>query len=54
VTHHPLFAMPIGKGNELSEAVGQHDDAVKAVCQAGIHIALACSSDRDGHHGCRG
>jgi 3',5'-cyclic AMP phosphodiesterase CpdA len=41
VTHHPLFAMPIGKGNELSEAVGQHDDAVKAVCEAGIHIALA-------------
>ncbi|MET0362237.1 MAG: metallophosphoesterase [Sphingobium sp.] len=41
VTHHPLFAMPIGKGNELSEAVGQHDDAVKAVGQAGIHIALA-------------
>ena len=41
VTHHPLFAMPIGKGGELSEAVGQHDDAVKAVCEAGIHIALA-------------
>lgn len=41
VTHHPLFAMPIGKGNELSEAVGQHDDAVQAVCEAGIHIALA-------------
>ncbi|MET0238395.1 MAG: metallophosphoesterase [Sphingobium sp.] len=41
VTHHPLFAMPIGKGTELTEAVGQHDDAVKAVCEAGIHIALA-------------
>jgi 3',5'-cyclic AMP phosphodiesterase CpdA len=41
VTHHPLFAMPIGKGNELSEAVGRHDDAVKAVCEAGVHIALA-------------
>jgi 3',5'-cyclic AMP phosphodiesterase CpdA len=30
VTHHPLFAMPIGKGGELSEAVGRHEDAVEA------------------------
>jgi 3',5'-cyclic AMP phosphodiesterase CpdA len=41
VTHHPLFAMPIGKGSELSEAVGQHDDAVEAMTAAGIHVALA-------------
>ncbi|WP_150290828.1 metallophosphoesterase family protein [Sphingobium estronivorans] len=41
VTHHPLFAMPIGRGNELSEAVGRHEDAVRAAAQAGIHIALA-------------
>ena len=41
VTHHPLFAMPIGEGGELSEAVGRHRDAVAAVCQAGVHIALA-------------
>jgi len=41
VTHHPLFAMPIGHGTELSEAVGRHDDAVKAACEAGVHIALA-------------
>ncbi|HEX7873148.1 MAG TPA: metallophosphoesterase [Sphingobium sp.] len=41
VTHHPLFAMPIGKGGELSEAVGHHEDAVQAVKAAGIHIALA-------------
>ena len=41
VTHHPLFAMPIGKGGELSEAVGRHEDAVRAVCQAGVHVALA-------------
>ena len=34
VTHHPLFAMPIGRGGELSEAVGRHEDAVKAVCRA--------------------
>ncbi len=41
VTHHPLFAMPIGKGTELTEAVGRHEEAVKAVCEAGVHIALA-------------
>ncbi|HEX7783405.1 MAG TPA: metallophosphoesterase [Sphingobium sp.] len=41
VTHHPLFAMPIGAGGELSEAVGRHDDAIRAVCEAGVHIALA-------------
>lgn len=41
VTHHPLFAMPIGRGRELSEAVGRHEDAVKAARDAGIHIALA-------------
>jgi 3',5'-cyclic AMP phosphodiesterase CpdA len=41
VTHHPLYAMPIGEGSELSEAVGRHRDAVKAACEAGVHIALA-------------
>ena len=41
VTHHPLFAMPIGEGGELTEAVGRHEDAVKALCEAGVHVALA-------------
>lgn len=41
VTHHPVFAMPIGRGGELSEAVGRHEDAVAAVCEAGVHITLA-------------
>jgi 3',5'-cyclic AMP phosphodiesterase CpdA len=41
VTHHPLYAMPIGEGSELSEAVGRHEDAARAVCRAGVHIALA-------------
>jgi 3',5'-cyclic AMP phosphodiesterase CpdA len=41
VTHHPLFAMPIGKGGEFTEAVGRHEDAVRSVCEAGVHIALA-------------
>jgi hypothetical protein len=33
--------MPIGEGGELNEAVGRHDDAVRAVCEAGVNIALA-------------
>jgi 3',5'-cyclic AMP phosphodiesterase CpdA len=41
VTHHPLYAMPIGEGGELNEAVGRHDDAVRAVSEAGVNIALA-------------
>jgi 3',5'-cyclic AMP phosphodiesterase CpdA len=41
VTHHPLYSLPIGEGSELTEAVGRHDDAVRAVCRAGVHIALA-------------
>jgi 3',5'-cyclic AMP phosphodiesterase CpdA len=41
VTHHPLYAMPIGEGDALNEAVGRHRDAVKAVSAAGVHLALA-------------
>ena len=41
VTHPPVVAMPSGKGSVLTEAVGRHEDAVKAVCEAGVHIALA-------------
>lgn len=41
VTHHPLFAMPIGHGGELSEAVGRHECAIEAVRRAGVRIALA-------------
>lgn len=41
VTHHPLFALPIGKGDSLSEAVGRHEDAVAAMSRAGVHLALA-------------
>jgi 3',5'-cyclic AMP phosphodiesterase CpdA len=41
VTHHPLFAMPIGEGTELTEAVGRHERAITAVCRAGVHVALA-------------
>ena len=41
VTHHPLFAMPIGEEGALTRVVGRHEDALKAVCDAGVHILLA-------------
>ena len=41
VTHHPLFAMPIGEAGEPSEAVGRHGEALQAVADAGVHILLA-------------
>lgn len=40
VTHHPLFAMPIVEEG-LSKVVGRHEDALQAVCEAGVHILLA-------------
>lgn len=41
VTHHPLFAMPIGETGELTRTVGRHEGAIEAVCRAGVHICLA-------------
>lgn len=41
VTHHPLFAMPIGDEGELSKVVKRHTDALTAVAEAGVHILLA-------------
>ena len=40
VTHHPLFAMPIVEEG-LSKVVERHEDAIEAVCEAGVHILLA-------------
>jgi 3',5'-cyclic AMP phosphodiesterase CpdA len=41
VTHHPLFAMPIGEEGALTKVVGRHEDALEAVSEAGVHILLA-------------
>jgi 3',5'-cyclic AMP phosphodiesterase CpdA len=41
VTHHPLFAMPIGEAGLPSEAVGRHGEALQAIADAGVHILLA-------------
>ncbi len=41
VTHHPLFAMPLGEEGALTKVVGRHEDALQAVADAGVHILLA-------------
>ncbi len=41
VTHHPLFAMPIGEEGELARAAGRSEMALEAISEAGVHILLA-------------
>jgi 3',5'-cyclic AMP phosphodiesterase CpdA len=41
VTHHPLFAMPIGEEGELARAAGRSEMALEAIAEAGVHILLA-------------
>ena len=41
VTHHPLFAMPIGDEGELSKVVKRDQDALEAVAEAGVDMLLA-------------
>ena len=41
VTHHPLFAMPIGEEEGLTTTVGRHGEALQAIGEAGVHLLLA-------------
>ena len=44
VTHHPLFALPVGETGEVKKAVGRNDLALDAAAEAGVDMLLA------GHH----
>jgi 3',5'-cyclic AMP phosphodiesterase CpdA len=44
VTHHPLFALPVGDGPALGKAVGRQELALDAIADAGVDVLLA------GHH----
>ena len=44
VTHHPLFALPVGETGAVKAAVGRDDLALGAVADAGVDMLLA------GHH----
>ena len=41
VTHHPLFAMPIGEEGGPSKVVKRHADALTAAADAGVDVLLA-------------
>ncbi len=41
VTHHPLYAMPIGDEGELTKAARRNEDALAAAAEEGVHILLA-------------
>ena len=46
VTHHPLFALPIGDGPELGMAIGRQALALDVVADAGVDLLLAGHNHR--------
>ena len=53
VTHHPLFALPVGDGPELGKAVGRHELALDAISEAGVDLLLAGHNHRASTHNAR-
>lgn len=53
VTHHPLFALPVGDGPEVGKAVGRHELAIDAVADAGVDMLLAGHNHRASTHNAR-
>jgi 3',5'-cyclic AMP phosphodiesterase CpdA len=50
VTHHPLFALPVGDGPELGKAVGRQELALDAINEAGVDVLLAGHNHRASTH----
>ena len=46
VTHHPLFALPVGDGPELGKAMDDQDLALAAIADAGVDLLLAGHNHR--------
>ena len=53
VTHHPMFALPVGDGPELGKAIGRQDLALAAIAQAGVDLLLAGHNHRASTHHAR-
>jgi 3',5'-cyclic AMP phosphodiesterase CpdA len=53
VTHHPLFALPVGDGPELGKAIGRQELALDAVADAGVDLLLAGHNHRASTHNAR-
>ena len=50
VTHHPLFALPVGDGPELGKAIGRQESALDAIAEAGVDLLLAGHNHRASTH----
>jgi 3',5'-cyclic AMP phosphodiesterase CpdA len=50
VTHHPLFALPVGDGPELGKAIGRQELALDAIADAGVDLLLAGHNHRASAH----
>ena len=46
VTHHPLFALPVGDGPELGHLMDDHELALDAIADAGVDLLLAGHNHR--------
>lgn len=46
VTHHPLFALPVGDGPELGHLMDDQQDALTAIADAGVDLLLAGHNHR--------
>jgi 3',5'-cyclic AMP phosphodiesterase CpdA len=46
VTHHPLFALPVGDGPELGKVMEDQDSALDAIADAGVDLLLAGHNHR--------
>ena len=53
VTHHPLFALPVGEGPELGKAIGRQELALDAIADAGVDMLLAGHNHRASSHSAR-
>ena len=53
VTHHPLFALPVGDGPALGEPVGRQAAALDAIAEAGVDLLLAGHVHRASAHSAR-
>ena len=51
VTHHPLFALPVG--SEVANAVGRSEMALDAIAEAGVDMLLAGHNHRSSTHSAR-
>jgi len=53
VTHHPLFALPVGDGPGVGKAVGRQEHALDAIADAGVDLLLAGHHHRASAHNAR-